>query len=100
MSEFADIDFEDIEDFSPESSDRPDDFMSIIVDKVYEFDWFMLLEVAIAFLVVVSNMYNERVLTQMPGATKNGELTTRGYMMQLVSLLVGSVMFKILFAVF
>lgn len=100
MSDFADLDYEEIDDtVSNETSSRPDDFMTIIVDQAYNFDWFMILAVAIAFLVVVSNTFNDHVIKRMPGGTRNGELTTRGYMIQLISLLIGSILVKIFFSI-
>ena len=98
MSEFADLDYEEIDEIKP-SDDRPDDFLSMMVNKVYNFDWYFLLAVAISFIIIVSDMYNEKVIHKIPGAQRGGELTTRGYLMQLVSLLFGSVLFKVLFSV-
>lgn len=99
MSDFESVDYEELEEFTPdEKSSRPDDFMSILTDKIYGFDWYMMLAVAIAFIFIVSDIYNDNVIHKIPGSVgDSGDLTTKGYMMQLISLLIGSLLFRILF---
>lgn len=78
----------------------PDDFLSIIVDKIYGFDWFMLLAVAISYLIIVSDLYQERVIQNIKNATgQSGDLTTFGYMFQLLSLLIGTIILRIMFGI-
>ncbi len=97
--DFETIDYEEIIEKDSEKRDRPDDFMSIIVDKVYHFDWIILLAVALAFLFVISDIYNENVVARFNGAIgTDGNPTTYGYMIQTISLLIGTILGRILFA--
>lgn len=92
-NDFETIDYEEIDTKPDATRDRPDDFMSIIVDKVYAFDWIILLAVAISFIVVASDTYGDHVLGRFSGAlTAEGELSTYGYILQLISLLIGTVL--------
>lgn len=92
-SDFENVDYEEITTKEETTRSRPDDFMGIIVDKVYAFDWIILLAVAIAFIVVASDMYGEHVLSRFSGSlSPEGELTTYGYTLQLISLLIGTVL--------
>jgi len=97
-SDFEELDHEDIEEEDPtKDSKRPDDFMSIIIDKIYEFDWIMLFCVAIAFIFIMSDLYDEHILSKVKGAmNENQEVTTYGYMVQLISLLITTVISKML----
>ena len=91
--DFEDIGYEDEE--AP--SRRPDDFISMVVDNVYEFDWVMLFCVAISFIFIMSDIFNERVLSKIEGTITNSqEITTYGYMIQLVSLLIATVISKMM----
>ena len=97
MADFETLDHEEIDEESAQSTKKPDDFMSIIIDKVYEFDWIMLFCVAIAFIFIMSDLYDEHILSKVKGAmSENQEVTTYGYMVQLVSLLITVVISKIL----
>ena len=59
----------------------------------------ILLAVAISFIFIVSELYSERVLGKVSGAIDaGGNLTTYGYIIQLISLLIGAVLGRILFA--
>ena len=97
--DFDVIDYEDI-DGKPKSSGRPDDFLGILVDKIYGFDWVILLAVALAFLFVISDIYNDTVVSRFPGAIgPDGNPTTKGYMIQTISLMIGTVLGRVLFTV-
>ncbi len=98
--DFETIDYEEIIEKDSEKLDRPDDFMHIIVDKMYHFDWVILLAVALAFLFVISDIYNDNVVSRFAGAIGNdGNPTTYGYMIQTISLLIGTILGRILFAI-
>lgn len=95
--DFETIDYEDLNEDTNSAADRkPDDFIGIIVDKVYGFDWIILLAIAIAYLFVVSDLYGEHILSRFNGATRDGEITTYGYVVQLCSLLIGTVIGRIM----
>ena len=94
--EFVDLDYEEID---TTSKDAPDDFISMSVDRVLGFDWMMLLAVAISFIFVVSDFFNDRVLHRFPKAIgTNDEITNHGYIIQLISLLIGTILGKIIFS--
>lgn len=100
---FEPLDYEEL-DVAPtndddDKSDRPDDFMGILVDKMYNFDWVLLILVAIIFLVVISDVYGEGVLRRIDGTFNNDEITIKGHMMQLVGLISGSILGRALFAI-
>jgi hypothetical protein len=98
-NDFDTIDYEEITTKEDAGSDRPDDFMSVIVDKIYNFDWIILLAVALAFLFVISDIYNEAVVSRFKGAIgPDGNPTTYGYLIQDASLLIAAVIGRILFA--
>ena len=100
-TDFESLDYEEIEDAKPiKESNKPDDFLSIIVDKVYAFDWIMLLAVAISFIFIISDLYNEQILNKFKGAiNESQDVTTYGYMIQLCSLLIGTIVSKMLFSI-
>jgi hypothetical protein len=98
-NDFETIDYEEILDKDSTSKERPDDFMSILVDKMYNFDWIILLAVALAFLFVISDIYNDNVVARFAGAIgSDGNPTSYGYMIQTVSLLIGTILGRIMFA--
>lgn len=77
----------------------PDDFMSIIVDQIYNFDWLLLLCVAIAFIFIISDIFYENVLCKKSGSVdSNGDITNYGYMLQLVSLLITTIISRFFIA--
>lgn len=79
---------------------KPDDFMSIIVEKIYNFDWILLLCVAIAFIFVVSDIFYENVLCKKTGSVDiNGDITNYGYMLQLITLLITTVASRFVIAI-
>lgn len=97
--DFDVIDYEEINSKEDAKRDRPDDFLSIIVDKVYSFDWIILLAVALSFLFVISDMFNENVVSRFSGAIgTDGNPTTYGYIVQDASLLIMAVLGRIMFA--
>ena len=97
--DFETIDYEEIASSKDSSKDRPDDFMSVLVDRMYNFDWIILLAVALSFLFVISDIYNDNVVSRFAGAIgPDGNPTTKGYLIQTVSLLVGTILGRILFA--
>jgi hypothetical protein len=99
MTSLQDLDYEDIiTDHDDDPTDRPDDFMTIIVDKLYGFDWILLLIIAVLFLVVISDIYAEGVLRRVDGTFNNDEITTRGHLVQLAGLLSGSLLGRAFFA--
>lgn len=99
-NDFETIDYEEILDKDSVNKERPDDFMSVLVDKMYNFDWIILLAVALAFLFVISDVYNETVVARFAGAIgTDGNPTTYGYMIQTISLLIGTILGRILFAI-
>lgn len=101
MTSFIELDSEEINVKSDKpSSDRPDDFLSIIVNEIYNFDWIFILAVIIAYLFVVSDTFNEYVISSFSGTHENnGELSTYGYIVQGSALIGVSILARILFAV-
>lgn len=99
---FESVDYEELDEPSDpgqEDTKRPDDFMSIIVDRMYKFDWVFLFIIALIFIIVISDAYGENVLRRFDGAIgKDDEVTTKGHMIQLGGLLAGSVVGRVLFA--
>lgn len=71
---------------------KPDDFLQIFTNKIYEFDWVIIFCVAISYLLVVSDIFHDSVIYKFSG-TKDGigNLTTYGYIIQLLSLLIGTI---------
>jgi hypothetical protein len=66
---------------------KPDDFPSIITKSLLEVDWFLYLIILIAFLVVISDIFIQKVLQNIHGAFKGDEITTWGHIIQALGLL-------------
>jgi hypothetical protein len=74
---------------------KPDDFPSIIVKTLLDVDWYLYFVICIAFLVVVSDIYSQRILQNFAGAMKGDEITTWGHIMQMLSLILMIILGKI-----
>ncbi len=85
----------------PEESDsRPDDFLGIITHQIYHFDWVFLIIIAISFLFVSSDLFYSNILAKYKGATdEHNDMTTYGYIIQLVTMLLMAVVGKMLVSV-
>lgn len=98
---FETVDYEELDEPVADEPDmiRPDDFMSIFVDKLYNFDWVFLFIIAILFIIVLSDVYGETILRRIDGTfDKNDDITTKGHMVQLGGMLISSVIARFLFA--
>ncbi len=82
------------------SENRPDDFLSILTHQLYNFDWVFLLVVAISFLFISSDLFYTHVLSKYKSALDNrGDMTTYGYIIQLITMLLMAVFGKTLISV-
>ena len=93
-------DYETLEDYNKQIKKKPDDFISLIINKAYEFDWLILLAIAIAYLFINLEIYDEFILNKVEGTkTPNGDITSYGYMIKLLSLLIGTLLSRFLFSI-
>lgn len=67
---------------------KPDDFNHMIVDNIMGIDWYLYITIFIAFLIVVSDIYTHHILQKMNGATKGEDITSFGYMVQAISVVI------------
>ena len=80
------------------SRKKPDDLFSILVNVLYNFDWIIIVVVALAYILVMSDFYYDTVLSNTGGLNDDNELTDRGYAVQLSGLLGGTVLGRMLFS--
>lgn len=71
-------------------STAPNDFMQIFAHAVNSVDWSIILCMAVMFLLVISDVFNEHVLTNFAEAFHEGEITAYGHMLQLGALVLGT----------
>ncbi len=74
---------------------KPDDFPTIIAKTVVSIDWFLYLIIVVAFMIVSSDIFTRRILQNINGAMKGDEITTWGYIMQALGMIVIIVMGRI-----
>ena len=74
---------------------EPDDFPSIIAKNLLEIDWYLYFVVIIAFLIVISDVFSQRVLQNINGALKGSEVTNWGHIWQSIGLVLLIVMGRI-----
>ena len=80
--------------------EKPDDFLQILTNKIYEFDWMIIFCIAISYLFIVSDIFHENVIYKLDGTKDSiGNLTTYGYITQLVSLIIGTILSRALLSV-
>ncbi len=79
---------------------RPDDFLGILTHQIYNFDWIFLLIIAISFLFISSDLFYTHVLVKYKGAINDrGDMTTYGYILQLITMLITAIIGKILISI-
>lgn len=89
------MDSEEIEDTKKTSND---DLMRMAVDSAYKFDWMLMFIVFIVFLVVISDVYADTVLSRVDNALKDGEPTVKGHLVQAAGLIVGTIISRLFIA--
>lgn len=92
MSTFEEIDFDDIDD----EVTTKDDLIEATSDALYSLNFKHIIFMALIFLFIVSDVFIDRVLSRIDGATINKEATTKGTFIQMFILVLMYILFDLL----